>query len=103
MVKDGKMKGKTRYRYLEARPDKRTREMFLHGAGIRVSTIWHDRYISRMTPDQIARDRDIKVEAVYEALAYCQGNWEIICQEKDRERAILEQKGFFEGRPSDRA
>lgn len=96
------MKGKAKYRYLEARSDKRSREMCLRGAGVRASTIWHDRYISRMTPHQIAKDRDIKLEAVYEALEYCQEKWEIICQEKDREREMLEQRGFFEGRPSDR-
>ena len=91
------MKGKVKYRYLEARSDKGARVMRVRGAGARASTIWHDRYISRMTPEQIAKDRDIKVEAVYEALEYCQENWEIICQEKDRERQILDQRGFFEG------
>jgi len=96
------MKAKAKYLYLETRSDKRSREMYLHGAGVRASTIWHDRYISRMEPDQIAKDRDIKLEAVYEALEYCQENWTIIYQEKDRERATLEQRGFFEGRPSDR-
>lgn len=96
------MKDKSKYRYLEVRSDKGARVMCVRSAGIRASTIWHDRYISRMTPEQIAKDRDIKVEAVYEALEYCQKNWEVICREKDRERKRLEQKGFFEGRPSDR-
>ena len=96
------MKVKAKYLYLETRSDKRTGEMCLRGAGVRASTIWHDRYISRMTPNQIAKDRDMKLEAVYEALQYCQENWEIICQEKDREREMLERRGFFEGRPSDR-
>ena len=91
------MKDRAKYRYLETRSDKGTREMCLRGAGVRASTIWHDRYISRMTADEIAKDRDIKPEAVYEALEYCQENWETVCQEKDRERAMLEQGGFFEG------
>jgi uncharacterized protein (DUF433 family) len=97
-----KMKGKAKYRYLEARSDKGTRVMCVRGAGVRASTIWHDRYISRMTPEQIAKDRDIKVAAVYEALEYCQENWEVIYREKDRERELLERRGFFEGRASDR-
>ena len=96
------MKAKAKYLYLESRSDKRSQEMCLRGAAVRASTIWHDRYISRLEPNQIAKDRDIKLEAVYEALEYCQENWSIICHEKDRERGILEQKGFFEGRPSDR-
>src|SRR2546428_4595275 len=65
--------GKT-YQYLEQRPDKSSQELFVRGAGVRASTIWHDRFISRFSPDQIARDRDLAMEAVYEALDYCQEN-----------------------------
>lgn len=90
-----------KYVYLEKRPHKRSQELFVKGAGVRASTMWHDRYVSRRQPEQIAQDRDIPVEAVYEALAYCQENWESICREKDQERRRLEQKGFFEQRPSD--
>ena len=96
------MKAKAKYLYLETRSDKRSREMCLSGAGVRASTIWHDRYISRLEPNQIAKDREIRLAAVYEALEYCQENWAMICREKDRERGMLEQRGFFEGRPSDR-
>ena len=91
------------YRYLEKRVDKRSQELFVQGAGIRASTIWHDRYVSRLPPEKIAQDRDIPVEAVYEALEYCQENWERICEEKDLERQRLEQRGFFEERSPDRS
>jgi uncharacterized protein (DUF433 family) len=77
------------YKHLERRPDKRSQELFIRGMGIRASTVWHDRYVSRLAPIQIAKDRDLPVEAVYEALAYCQESWEIICQEKDLERQRL--------------
>ena len=84
------------YKYLEENPGKETRELFVKGSGIRASTLWHDRYVSRQRPDKIAQDRDILMEAVREALAYCQDAWEVICAEKDRERKRLQQKGFFE-------
>jgi len=90
--------GKT-YQYLEQRPDKSAQELFVRGTGVRASTIWHDRFISRFSPDQIARDRDLPLEAVYEALDYCQENWERICKEKDSEKQQLEKRGFF-GEPS---
>ena len=96
------MTTKAKYQHLEKRPDKRSRELFVRGTGIRASTVWHDRYVSRLSPEQIAKDRDIPIGAVYEALAYCQENWEVICHEKDLERQRLEQKGFFEKRSSDR-
>ncbi len=56
------------YKHLERRPDKRSQELFVRGAGIRASTIWHDRYVSRLSPSEIAKDRDIPIEAIYEAL-----------------------------------
>src|SRR5262245_54988847 len=85
----------TTYSYLEPRPDKQTRELFIRGTGVRTSTIWHDRYVSRMTPQQIAQNRDLPVVSVLEALAYCQDHWEVICAEKDAERAWLDAQGFF--------
>lgn len=96
------MSTRAAYRHLESRADKRSRELFVRGTGIRASTVWHDRYISRQHPDQIAKDRDIPLTAVYEALAYCQENWESICREKDREREHLRRLGFFEERPHER-
>ena len=95
------MDTKARYRYLVERKDKRSHELFISETGIRASTIWHDRYVSRQHPDQIAKDRGIAVEAVYEALAYCQCSWESIYNEKDQERRYLEQSGFFEGHSTD--
>jgi uncharacterized protein (DUF433 family) len=97
------MSTKAKYRYLGKRSDKRSQELFIRGTGIRASTIWHDRYISRVRPDQIAGDRDIPLEAVYEALAYCQENWESICQERDQEREQLERMGFFQEPTPDRS
>jgi uncharacterized protein (DUF433 family) len=90
-----RMETQTRYSYLEQRPDKRTQELFIRGTGVRTSTIWYDRYISRMTPQQIAQNRHLPVAAVLEALAYCQDHWEVICAEKDAERAWLDAQGFF--------
>lgn len=83
------------YQYLESRPDKHARELFLRGRGIRASTIWHDRFVSQCAPERIAADRDLPLAAVYEALDYCQRHWETICAEKQQERQWLEQKGFF--------
>lgn len=88
----------TIYRYLDSRPEKKSEELFVVGTGIRASTIWHDRYMSRMTPDQISSDRDIPLEAVYEALAFCQEEWENICRQKDSESQRLESLKFFDER-----
>jgi hypothetical protein len=89
------MSVKTTYHYLVERPDKGSQELYIRGTGVRASTIWHDRYISQRHPRHIAHDRDIPVDAVYEALAYCQDQWEVVCHEKDREHEWLQQRGFF--------
>ena len=89
------METPTTYIYLEHRPDKRAQELFIRGTGVRTSTIWHDRYIACMPPRQIAQNRDLSEAAVVEALAYCQDHWDVICADKDAERAWLETQGFF--------
>ena len=90
------MESKEKYRYLKPRPDKSTRELFVGDTGIRASTMWHDRYINLLHPKDISADRNIPLEAVYEALEYCLEHWEDICREKDEERAYLTKMGFFE-------
>ncbi len=90
------MESKSRYRYLEPRSDKSTKELFVRETGIRASTLWHDRYISLLHPKEISADRDIPLEAVYEALEYCLEQWEDICREKDAERVYLTRMGFFQ-------
>jgi uncharacterized protein (DUF433 family) len=91
----GMMETQTTYVYLVPRPDKQTQELFIQGTGVRASTIWHDRYISRMAPQQIAQNRELPEAAVLEALSYCQDYWDVICAEKDSERLWLEEQGFF--------
>ena len=79
----------------ESRPDKRTQELYIRDTGVHASTIWHDRYVSQMHPRAIAQDRDLPVDAVYEALAYCQEHWEVICHAKAQEQAWLQARQFF--------
>ena len=86
----------TTYTHLEPKPGRRSAEFFIRGSRIRAPTVWHDRYVSRMTPVQIAADREISVDAVREALRYCQKHWETICEGKDAERERLQNLGFFE-------
>src|SRR5216684_226520 len=75
----GRLKSPPAGRFVQHRPDKRTQELFIRGTGVRASTIWHDRYIARMTPHQIAQNRDLPAAAVLEALGYCQDHWDVIC------------------------
>ena len=93
------METQTTYKHLVQRSDKQAQELFIRGRGIRASTIWHDRYISCMPPDRIASDRELPLEAVLEALAYCQEHWEQICADKEEERTWLAEQSFFGEEP----
>ena len=95
------MATKAIYQYLENRPDKHSQELFVRGTGVRASTVWHDRYVSRRTPEEISRERDLSLEAVYEALSFCLENWEAICKEKELETQRIESLGFFGEQPTD--
>ena len=48
-----------------------------------------------MHPRVLAQDRALPVDAVYEALAYCQEHWEVICHAKAQEQAWLQARQFF--------
>jgi hypothetical protein len=90
------METQTRYTYLEQRPDKRTAGTLYSGDwGADVDDLVRSLYLSRMTPQQIAQNRDLPMAAILEALAYWQDHWEVICAEKDAERAWLDAQGFF--------
>ena len=93
------METQTQYKHLVKRSDKHAQELFIRGRGVRASTIWHDRYVSCMSPKHIARDRELTLEGVLEALAYCQDHWEQICADKEEERAWLAKQGFFDESP----
>ena len=91
------METQTAYQHLVQRSDKQGQELFLRGSGVRASTIWHDRYVSCLSPKRIAQGRDLPMEAVLEALAYCQDHWDVICADKAAERTWLAEQGFFGG------
>ena len=89
------METQTTYIYLEHRPDKQTQERFIRGTGVRTSTIWHDRYIVRLTPQQIAQNRDLPEAALLEALAYCQDHWDADLRRKGRRARVACRAGLL--------
>jgi len=71
----------TDYKFLEARPRERSRQLFLKGTAIRAYHIWHERFVENRSPAEIAQDRALPLEAIYEALDYCAHQWELIVSE----------------------
>ena len=64
----------TTWKYLAPNPKSAYKQLFIQGRRIRARTLY-GMYMSKeepMTPEEIAREYDLPVEAVREAIAYCQ-------------------------------
>ena len=86
----------TDYQHLESRPDSNYRQLFLKGRRIRAAVV--DEAIhgpDPRTPEEFARDYQVPLEAVLEALDYVSRNRPLIEQERDREAARLRARGLL--------
>ena len=58
---------------------------------------------SPMTPEEIAADFDLPLEAVQQAMAYCESNPPELAEDHAREEAVMEASGMndpsYNGRP----
>jgi uncharacterized protein (DUF433 family) len=89
-------KTETQYQHLEPRPGSNYRQLFLKGRRIRAAVIHEavhgpDPY----TPEEFAREYQVPLEAVLEALEYVAQNRPLIEQERDREAAGLRARGLI--------
>ncbi len=85
----------TQYQHLEPRPGSNYRQLFLKGRRIRAAVV--DEAIHGFdprTPEEFARDYQVPLEAVLEALDSVAQNRPLIEQERDREAAKLRARGF---------
>ena len=86
----------TTWNYLAPNPKSAYKQLFVLGRRIRARTLY-GLYMSAdepMTPEEIAREYDLPVEAVKEAIAYCQGDPPEIKEDFDREERIMEATGM---------
>jgi uncharacterized protein (DUF433 family) len=91
----------TSYRFLEPRPGSNYRQLFLKGRRIRAAVV-HEAVHGPdpFTPEEFARDYDIPLEAVREALEYAADHLPLIEAERDREAADLRSRGLASLIPS---
>jgi uncharacterized protein (DUF433 family) len=94
----GAMSAKTekQYRHLEPRPGSNYRQFFLKGRRIRAAVV--DEVIHGPDPrsaEEFAREYQVPLEAVLEALEYVAANRTLIEQERDHEAARLRARGLL--------
>lgn len=86
----------TKYQHLAPNPKSAYRQLFLKGRRIRAWVIYCDHVAQEMTPEEIATDRDLPVEAVREAIAYCATNPPEVRGDLIREKEYLRARGVLE-------
>jgi uncharacterized protein (DUF433 family) len=86
----------TAWTYLAPNPKSAYKQLFVNGTRIRARVLY-GLFASAdepMTPDGIAAEFGLPVEAVREAIAYCQSNPPEICDDLRREEQLMEATGM---------
>src|SRR6266481_1597978 len=84
------------WQYLAPSPKSCYKQLFVKGARIRARVLY-GLFMSAeepMTPDQIAAEYGLPLDAVKEAIAYCQSNPPEIAQDFAREERLMEASGM---------
>jgi hypothetical protein len=88
------------YKYLGPKPGSLYKQLFVKGRGVRALTLYRATLPSYMeegvtwTPEQVAEEYDVPVEAVREAIAYCESNPPEIAEDFRREERLMEATGM---------
>jgi len=84
------------YKYLARKPKSVYKQLFIKDRWVAARTLY-GMYVSEeapRTPEEIAADYNLPLEAVLEAIAYCESNPPEILQDWAREEAVLEATGM---------
>jgi uncharacterized protein (DUF433 family) len=93
------------YKYLVRKPKSVYKQLFIKERWISARTLYgmYAREESPMTPEEIAADYDLPLDAVQEAIAYCESNPPELAEDYAREEAVMEATGMndpgYDGRP----
>jgi uncharacterized protein (DUF433 family) len=92
-VEEEAMADTNEYKHLGPREGSRYRQYFIRGTRIRAEIIYGDIVgPDHMTPEEVARDRDLPLEVVLECLDYCERNAELLRQEWEEDEADLARR-----------
>jgi uncharacterized protein (DUF433 family) len=84
------------YQYLAPNPKSSYRQLFVKGRRIRAWVLYCEHVGQNMSAEEIAADRDLPVEAVREAIAYCASNPPEVRGDLIREEEHMRAAGMFE-------
>jgi uncharacterized protein (DUF433 family) len=82
------------YAYLAPREASSYQQYFVKGRGLRAETLYRATVGPEpMTPDDVARDYDVPVEAVREAIHYCVRNAALLDREREEDWVQSQSRG----------
>jgi uncharacterized protein (DUF433 family) len=86
------------YQYLESRPASLYRQLFIKGTRIRAELLYraHINAEEPRTPEQLAADYDLPLQAVLEAIEYGKANPPEVAADHATEEAIMAASGQLE-------
>jgi len=85
----------TTYQYLTRKPKSLYRQLFIRDRWIAARTLYGLSVgEDGMTPDEIAADYDLPIEAVREAISYCESKPSEIAEDFAAEEALMEAAGM---------
>ena len=85
----------TTYQYLSRKPKSLYRQLFVKDRWIAARTLYGMSLgEDAMTPEEIAADYNLPLEAVLEAIAYCQSNPQEITEDYAAEEAVMQASGM---------
>ena len=87
------------YQYLSQRSDSSYRELFISGTKIRAQSIVSQMENECLTPEAIAADYHVPVEAVLEAIEYVHANEAFLASERRRSLRESFEKGYLKTPP----
>src|SRR5438445_393065 len=83
-----------RYKYLQPKHGSRYRQLAVNGR-IRAEILYRETVGPEpLTPDQVAKEYNLPVESVLEAIHYCEHNRELLDAERVRQQPTMEARGF---------
>src|SRR5262245_62008217 len=87
------MAEQVQYKYLKPKPGSNYRQLFVNGR-IRAEVLYRETIGSEpLTPERVATEYSLPVEAVIEAVDYCRNNQELLDQDRAREAARIKAAG----------
>lgn len=73
------------WRYLTRRPGDWREQLWVKGRKLLASDLWRDTLANGRSPEEAAGNWDLPLEAVREALSYCEANQELLALEAEEE------------------